>query len=125
MALSLTSRYVSDAVVLDLAGKLCVLEHGLREEVKAHLDEGRRCFVLNLKSVTYVDSSGLGELITVWTSVRRANGRLTLLHPNPRVKELLRITNLNKIFEVFDDESHAVEVAQIPATPSRQSESHA
>ena len=125
MALSLTSRSVSDVVVLDLAGKLCVLEHGLREKIKAHLEEGCRCFVLNLEGVTYVDSSGLGELITVWTSVRRANGRLTLLHPSPRVRELLRITRLDTVLEVFDDESHAIQAAQNPATSPQQSEAQA
>ena len=125
MPLSITSRSVSNAVVLDLTGKLAVLEYGLHERMKAYLEAGSRCFVLNLAGVTYVDSSGLGELVSVWTSVRRADGRLVLLHPGQRVQELLRITNLNKIFEVFDDESHAVQVAQQPATPSRQSESHA
>lgn len=125
MPLSMTSRSVSDAVVVDLEGKLSVLEHGLQETIKAHLQEGRRYFVLNLAAVTYVDSSGLGQLVSVWTSVRRSDGRLTLLHPGPRVQELLRITRLDTVFESFDDEGHAVQVARHPPTPSHQSEAHA
>jgi len=112
MALAMTSRSVSDAVVLDLTGKLCVLEHTLRERIKALLDEGRRCFVLNLAAVTYIDSDGLGELISVWSSIRKENGRLTLLHPVQRVQELFRITKLNTVFEIFDDEAQAVGIAQ-------------
>jgi anti-anti-sigma factor len=112
MALAMTSRSVSHAVVLDLTGKLCVREHTLREKIKALLDEGRRCFVLNLAAVTYIDSDGLGELISIWTSISKANGRLTLLHPVQRVQELFRITKLNTVFEIFDDESQAVGVAQ-------------
>ena len=112
MALAVTSRSVSDAVVLDLTGRLCVLEHTLRERIKALLEEGRRYFVLNLAAVTYVDSAGLGELISIWTSIRKVDGRLTLLRPVQRVQELFRITKLNTVFEIFDDESRAVRVAQ-------------
>ena len=112
MPLKMTSRSVSDAVVLDLTGRLCVLEHTLRERIGALLKEGRRCFVLNLAAVTYIDSDGLGELISIWTSIRRAGGRLILLRPVERVQELFRITKLNTVFEILDDESSAVRVAQ-------------
>jgi anti-sigma B factor antagonist len=116
MALAMTSRSVSDAVVLDLTGKLCVLEHTLRERIKAFLEEGRRHFVLNLAAVTYIDSDGLGELISIWTSIRKVNGRLALLHPAQRVQDLFRITKLDTLFEIFDDESQAVGVAQHEVT---------
>ena len=112
MPLKMTSRSVSDAVVLDLTGRLCVLEHTLRERIMALMAEGRRCFVLNLAAVTYIDSDGLGELISIWTSIRRAEGQLILLRPVERVRELFRITKLNTVFEILDDESSAVRVAQ-------------
>jgi len=112
MPLKMTSRSVSDAVVLDLTGRLCVLEHTLRKSISALLEEGHRCFVLNLAAVTYIDSDALGELISIWTSIRRAEGRLILLRPVDRVYELFRITKLNTVFEILDDESSALRVAQ-------------
>lgn len=104
MSCQITSRVVSDVVVVDLSGKLCFLEVGLRNEVRDLLEEGHREFVLNLSDVPYVDSFGLGQLITVWTSIQRAQGKMTLFRPTEHVRKLLEITRLDTVFSIVNDE---------------------
>ncbi|MBI4475272.1 MAG: STAS domain-containing protein, partial [Acidobacteria bacterium] len=70
MALAITSRIVSGVVIVDVSGRLCFLEFALRDHINGLLVEGHRKFVLNLADVPYIDSFGLGQLITIWTSVR-------------------------------------------------------
>src|SRR5581483_69086 len=70
MPLVITSRLVSDVVIVDVNGRLCLPDVGLREHVNELLEEGHRAFVLNLAKVPYVDSFGLGQLITICTSVQ-------------------------------------------------------
>jgi anti-anti-sigma factor len=107
MALTITSRVVGDTVVLDLAGRLWVLDLPLRDRVRELLDEGVRFYVLNLERVQYVDSSGLGQLIALWTSVRMREGNLCILLPTPRVQRLLKVTRLNVIFDILEEEEKA------------------
>jgi len=75
MSLAITSRIVSGVVVVDVSGKLRFLEFGLPDQINELLEEGHRDFVLNLANVTYVDSFGLGQLITIWTSIRNKGGQ--------------------------------------------------
>src|SRR5580704_9018545 len=100
MALTLASRIVSDVVILDMTGRLSVLEPVLRQTIKTFLDNGTRSFVLNLTDVTYVDSSGLGQMVGAWTSIQNAGGQMTLLRPCGHIRRLLEITRLVAVFGI-------------------------
>src|SRR4030095_4885787 len=112
MPLVVQQRTISDVVILDLSGRLWILDLPLRDLLIGLLSEGQRHFVLNLASVDYIDSSGLGQLITIWSSVRNKGGHMTVLNPTKRVQRLFEITRLNKVFEILENENEAVEVAR-------------
>jgi anti-sigma B factor antagonist len=107
MGLIITSRAAGDTVLLDLQGRLWVLDLPLRDRVHSLLEQGCRYFVFNLAEVDYIDSSGLGQLVALWTSVRTREGNLCVLQPSARVRRLLTVTRLNVIFDMFDDEERA------------------
>ena len=107
MELTITTRVVSPTVVLDLSGRLCFLDRSLHERVIALLAEGLRDFTLDMADVSYMDSSGLGQLVTIWTSIQKQNGRVRLLRPNERVRKLLHMTKLDSVFEIYMGESAA------------------
>ena len=112
MLLAITSRISSNVVIVDINGRLSVLDVALREYMKDLLEEGHRAFVLNLANVPYIDSFGLGQLITIWTSVRNRGGQLILLRPTDHVQALFRITKLNTIFQISSEETQAVRSAR-------------
>ena len=112
MPLAITSRISSNVVIVDINGRLCVLDVALREHITELLEEGHRAFVLNLANVPYVDSFGLGQLVTIWTSVRNRGGQLILLRPTDHVQALFRITKLNTIFRISSEEAQAVKSAR-------------
>ena len=91
---------------------MCLPDAALRECINELLEEGHRAFVLNMANVPYVDSFGLGQLITVWTSVRNKGGHLILLRPTDHVQALFRITKLNTIFRISGEEAQAVKGAR-------------
>ncbi len=111
MSLTINQRSSPDVVILDLTGRLWILDLPLRDLMNALLNDKKRHFVLNLAAVDYIDSSGLGQLISIWTSIRNKNGQMTILNPNKRVQRLFDITRLNSIFEVFDNEADAIRKA--------------
>ena len=111
MSLAITSRVVSGVIVLDLSGKLCFLQISLREHISELIAKGHRDFVLNLSDVPYVDSFGLGQLITIWTSIRNGGGQLVLLRPTGYVQKLFEITKLNTVFHISGEEAQAVRSA--------------
>jgi anti-sigma B factor antagonist len=113
MSLAITSRIVSDVVIVDVSGRLCVLEVALSQQINELLAEGHCNFVLNLANVPYIDSFGLGQLVTIWTSVRSRGGHLILLRPTDLVQQLLQITKLSSIFEISGEENQAVQSASI------------
>jgi anti-sigma B factor antagonist len=110
MSLSVRTRKVDNVLILDLAGRLTIGEPVLllRETLRAHVADGDRNVVLNLGDVSYIDSSGIGEMVSGFTSVTNQGGQLKLLNLTKRVKDLLQITKLYTVFEVFDDEAAAV-----------------
>jgi anti-sigma B factor antagonist len=112
MPLAITSRISSNVVIVDINGRLSVLDVALREHMNELLEEGHRAFVLNLANVPYIDSFGLGQLITIWTSVRNRGGQLILLRPTDHVQTLFRITKLNTIFQISGEETQAVRSAR-------------
>jgi anti-sigma B factor antagonist len=108
MSLLIRQRNLSDVVILDLTGRLWILDLPLRDLMNGLLTEGKCQFVLNLTGVEYIDSSGLGQLITIWTSIRNKGGRMTVLNPTKRVQRLFEITHLNNVFQILDNEADAI-----------------
>ena len=110
MSMLLKPRRIDDVVVLDISGRITIGEGTLiiRDSIRRLLDAGDRKFILNLADCDYIDSSGLGELVTSFTTVRNAGGDLKLLSLTNRVQDLLQITKLLTVFESFEDEAEAV-----------------
>ena len=111
MAFTLNTRKVNDVVVVDMSGQLGAGEPVLllRNTVRRFMEDGARKFVLNLGQVNYVDSSGLGELVTTYTSARNRQGDVKLLNLSKIAKDILQVTKLLTVFDVFDDETKAVQ----------------
>ena len=111
MALSVNTRKVQNVVIVDMTGKLSAGEPVLllRTTVRRFAEDGSRKFVLNLGAVSYIDSAGLGELISTYTSVRKAEGDVKLLHLTKSAKDLLQMTKLLTVFDTYDDEAKAVQ----------------
>ena len=118
MPVAITSRLVSGVVIVDVTGRLCFLEVALRDRVNELLDAGHRDFVLNLAGVPYIDSFGLGQLVSIWTSIRSEGGELVLLHPTDHVQQLLELTKLNTVFHIWGEQAKAVIIAGTSVTVS-------
>jgi anti-sigma B factor antagonist len=110
MSMLLKSRRLDDVVILDLSGRITIGEGTvmLRDTLQKLLADGDRKFLVNLEAVDYVDSSGLGELVTAFTTVRNQSGHLKLLNLTRRIRDLLQITKLLTVFESFDNETEAI-----------------
>jgi len=110
MSMTLATREVGGVTIVDLSGKITLGEGGvtLRDEVRKLLAAGQKKIVLNLAEVNYIDSSGLGELVSAYTAVKNAGGELKLLNLTSKVRDLLVITKLVTVFDVKDDEASAV-----------------
>jgi anti-sigma B factor antagonist len=106
----LKPRRLDDVVLLDISGRITIGEGTviIRETIRRLLDAGDRKFILNLADCDYIDSSGLGELVTTFTTVRNSGGELKLLNLTNRVQDLLQITKLLTVFESFGNEAEAV-----------------
>jgi anti-sigma B factor antagonist len=109
-----SNRQVSGITVVDLSGRITLGEGStvLREAVKDLLAKGQRKILLNLGDVTYIDSSGIGELVSAFTSVRNQGGDLKLLKLTKKVHDLLQITKLYTVFDIKDDEAVAIQAFQ-------------
>ena len=112
MPLQIVQRCTDEVVILDLKGRLWILDLPLRDMINGLLANGKRFFVLNIAGVDYIDSSGLGQMVTIWTSVRGKSGHMTVLRPTKRVQRLFEITQLNTIFEILDNEDDAIRKAR-------------
>ena len=110
MSVKLNCRQVGDVVVIDVEGKITLGEgsSALRESLRDLVSKGQKKILLNLGNVSYIDSSGIGELVSGFTTVANQGGRLKLLNLTKRVQDLLQITKLYTVFDVYDDEAHAV-----------------
>ena len=103
-------RAIGDVVILDLKGKVTLGDGDelLREKVNGLIQQGHKKLVLNLGSVPYIDSAGLGEIVRTYTTVSRQGGSMKLLNLTKRIHDLLSITKLLTVFETFDLEDDAV-----------------
>lgn len=110
MSVKLTTRQVGDVTVIDAAGRITLGEgaSSFRDTVRDLAAKGDKKLLLNLSDVSYIDSSGIGEMVSGFTTVTSHGGQLKLLGLSKRVKDLLQITKLYTVFEVFDDEASAV-----------------
>lgn len=109
MALKLTSRTVDGVKIFDCSGRIVFGDEAslLRETLKKELPENNRV-VLNLAEVSYIDSGGIGTMVSLFTTARNSGGDIKLLHLTRRVSDLLQITKLITVFESYDDERKAV-----------------
>jgi anti-sigma B factor antagonist len=105
-----SSRQVNGVTVVDMMGRITLGEGSvvLRDTIRDLLGRGEKKILLNLGNVTYIDSSGIGELVSAFTSVRNQGGELKLLNLTKKVHDLLQITKLYTVFDIRDDETAAV-----------------
>ena len=110
MSLKLSTRQVDGITILDLSGRITLGEGSvqLRDAVRDLLSKGSKQILLNLGDVNYIDSSGIGELVSAYTTVRNQGGELKLLNLTKKVHDLLQITKLYTVFDVKDDEATAI-----------------
>ncbi|MDQ3743004.1 MAG: STAS domain-containing protein [Acidobacteriota bacterium] len=108
--LNIRERQAGDVTILDLEGKITIGEGSvsLRTAIRRLIEEGKKKILLNLAGVGYVDSSGIGELVSSYTTINREGGQLKLLKLTQKIKDLLTITKLLTVFDVYDDESQAL-----------------
>jgi anti-sigma B factor antagonist len=108
--LNMKERQAGDVTVLDMDGKITIGDGSVavRSAIKRLLEEGKKKVLLNLAGVGYVDSSGIGELVSSYTSINNAGGQLKLLRLTQKIKDLLTITKLLTVFDVYDSEADAL-----------------
>jgi anti-sigma B factor antagonist len=106
----LTTRQVGDVTVIDAVGRITLGEGAshFRDTIRDLASGGHKKLLLNLAEVSYIDSSGIGEMVSGFTTVSNQGGVMKLLNLTKRVKDLLQITKLYTVFEVFEDEATAV-----------------
>ena len=110
MALQGTRRQLGDVTIVDFSGKITLGEGSamLRNTVRELINSGNKKILLSLYDVDYIDSSGIGELVSAYTTVKNASGELKLLHLTKRVHDILQITRLFTVFDVQSEESAAI-----------------
>jgi anti-sigma B factor antagonist len=110
VSVKLSTRQVGDVTVVDVAGRITLGEgsSALRDTLRELVGKGQKKILLNLGDVSYIDSSGIGELVSGFTTVTNSGGQLKLLGLNKRVKDLLQITKLYTVFDVHEEEAAAV-----------------
>lgn len=108
--LNISERQAGDVTILDMRGKVTIGEGSvaLRNTIRRLLGEGKKNILLNLGKVGYVDSSGIGELVSSYTAVNKESGSLKLLSLTQKIQDLLAITKLLTVFDTFDDEGEAL-----------------
>ena len=110
MKMTASTRLVGGVTIVDLSGRIVAGDGSaaLRDLTRNLISEGKKKILLNLRKVDYIDSSGLGELVSAFTSMRSQGGELKLLNLTKRVRFLLQITKLLTVFDVTDDEATSV-----------------
>ena len=111
MDITIKTRRIEDVVVLDFAGRLTIGESTflLRGLVREFLESGHRKFIFNLGGLSYLDSAGLGELISSYTSARNRQGDVKLMNLTSRARDLLQMTKLLTVFDTYTDEATALQ----------------
>ncbi len=117
--MTLHERWIGDVTIVDIDGRITVEDGAdvFRDAIRQLVRQGRVKLVLNFHDASYIDSTALGEIIRGYTSVTRKGGTLKLLHVPSRVLELLVITKLLSVFDLFDAEAEAVKSFGVPRHP--------
>jgi anti-sigma B factor antagonist len=120
MTMKSRSRKGNDVTILDLSGRMTLGEDTilLRETIRDLISQGRKMILLNLGDVPYIDSSGIGELVNAFTSVKKNGGELKLLNLTKKVRDVLQITKLYTVFDVYLDEEGAIHAFEKEAAPA-------
>jgi len=110
VSMKISSRQVDGVIIMDCSGRITLGEGSvtLRDTVRELLAKGQKKILLNLAEVNYIDSSGIGELVSAFTTTKNQSGELKLLNLTKKVNDLLQITKLYTVFDVKDDEAAAV-----------------
>jgi anti-sigma B factor antagonist len=110
VSMKASNRQVDGVTVVDMSGRITLGEGSvvLRDSIRDLVGKGQKKILLNLGDVTYIDSSGIGELVSAFTAVRREGGELKLLNLTKKVHDLLQITKLYTVFDIKDDETAAI-----------------
>ena len=118
MSMKATIRQVDSVTVVDISGRITLGEgcSQLRELIRSEVSKGNKKMLLNMADVTYIDSSGIGELVSAFTAVSNQGGQLKLLNLTKKVHDLLQITKLYTVFDVLDDEARAISSFESPAS---------
>lgn len=108
--LNINERQAGDVTVLDMSGKITIGEGSvaLRTAIRRLLEEGKKRILLNLAGVSYIDSSGIGELVSSYTAINKEAGQLKLLNLTQKLRDLLTITKLLTVFDVYEKEADAL-----------------
>ena len=108
--LNINERQAGDVTVLDMSGKITIGEGSvaLRAAIRRLLEEGKKRILLNLAGISYVDSSGIGELVSSYTAINKEGGQLKLLNLTQKLQDLLTITKLLTVFDVYENEAEAL-----------------
>jgi anti-sigma B factor antagonist len=111
VSLSFNIRQQNHISIVDVAGRITLGDdlHKLRELLRTMPKEDHKAILLNLAECTYIDSSGLGVLVFGFASITNQGGQFKLLNLTTRVRDLLLITKLFAVFEIFDDEATAID----------------
>jgi anti-sigma B factor antagonist len=109
--MKVSNRQVDGVTIVDMSGRITLGEGSvvLRDSIRDLIGKGQKKILLNLGDVTYIDSSGIGELVSAFTAVRREGGELKLLKLTKKVHDLLQITKLYTVFDIKDDEAVAIQ----------------
>ena len=110
MSMKISTRQVDGVTILDCSGRITLGEGSivLRDAIREILSKGNKKILVNLGDVNYIDSSGIGELVSAFTTVKNQGGELKLLNLTRKVHDLLQITKLYTVFDVKDDEASAI-----------------
>ena len=110
MSMAIKGRETDGITILDISGRITIGEGSvvLRDRVRDEIAAGRQRIIINLADVSYIDSSGLGELISAFTTAKNRGITLKLLNLTKRIHELMQITKLYTVFDVYDDEDAAI-----------------
>ena len=110
MSFTAASREIGGVTVIDMDGRITLGEGStlLRDLIRENLDAGHKKIVMNLAGINYIDSTGLGELVSAYRLVKSQGGELKLLNLNKKVSDLLQITRLYAVFDIHNDEAQAV-----------------
>jgi anti-sigma B factor antagonist len=110
VSMKTSTRQVDEVTIVDCSGRITLGEGSviLRDQVRELLSKGQKKILLNLAEVTYIDSSGIGELVSAFTTVRNQGGELKLLNLTKKVHDLLQINQLYTVFDVKEEEAAAV-----------------